>query len=47
LTEDQDKHGAKNYVLDENAVDGFQQQVDELIDVSSVDAATSAQSHTA
>ncbi|KAJ6542997.1 hypothetical protein B0H19DRAFT_1077018 [Mycena capillaripes] len=47
LTEDQDKHGAKNYVLDENAVDGFQQQVDELIDVSSVDAATSAQGHTA
>ncbi|KAJ7900723.1 hypothetical protein B0H14DRAFT_3423333 [Mycena olivaceomarginata] len=43
LNEDQDKHGAKSYVLDENAVDAFQQQVDELIDVGSIDAAMSAQ----
>ncbi|KAF8147461.1 hypothetical protein K438DRAFT_1626254, partial [Mycena galopus ATCC 62051] len=42
LTQDQDKHGAKNYVLDENAVDNFQQQVDDVIDVSAIDAATSA-----
>ncbi|KAF8142844.1 hypothetical protein K438DRAFT_1784350 [Mycena galopus ATCC 62051] len=41
LTQDQDKHGAKNYVLDENPIDDFQQQVDDLIDVNAIDAATS------
>ncbi|KAF7342691.1 hypothetical protein MSAN_02027000 [Mycena sanguinolenta] len=43
LTEDQDKHGAKTYDLDENTVDAFQQQVDELINIGLVDAATSVQ----
>ncbi|KAF8144322.1 hypothetical protein K438DRAFT_1992964 [Mycena galopus ATCC 62051] len=39
LTDDQNKHGAKNYVLDENVVNTFQQEVD--VDVA--DAATSAE----
>ncbi|KAJ7508195.1 hypothetical protein B0H11DRAFT_2308408 [Mycena galericulata] len=42
LTEDQSTHGVKDYELDEK-VDEFQQQVDELIDVGAIDAATSAQ----
>ncbi|KAJ7697138.1 hypothetical protein B0H17DRAFT_1197535 [Mycena rosella] len=46
LTVDQDKHGAKDYDLDEKTVDDFQQKVDDLIDVGAVDAATSAQADT-
>ncbi|KAF7368442.1 hypothetical protein MVEN_00167200 [Mycena venus] len=42
LTQDQDKHGAKTYVLDEDTVDPFQHQVDKLINVGVIDAATSA-----
>ncbi|KAF8152107.1 hypothetical protein K438DRAFT_1987917 [Mycena galopus ATCC 62051] len=42
LTQDQDKHGANTYVLDEHTVDTFQLQVDEFINVSVIDAATSA-----
>ncbi|KAJ7819367.1 hypothetical protein B0H14DRAFT_3876691 [Mycena olivaceomarginata] len=38
LDQDQDKHGAKDYVLDETTVDDFQQQVDDII---AVDTATS------
>ncbi|KAJ7327985.1 hypothetical protein DFH08DRAFT_1026076 [Mycena albidolilacea] len=41
LTQDQDKHGAKDYVLDETTVDDFQQQVDNMI---AVDTATSTAS---
>ncbi|KAJ7705481.1 hypothetical protein B0H17DRAFT_1193154 [Mycena rosella] len=41
LTIDQDKHGAKDYELDEKTVDDFQQKVDDLIDVEAVNAATS------
>ncbi|KAJ7795628.1 hypothetical protein B0H13DRAFT_2392979 [Mycena leptocephala] len=43
LTADQDKHGVKNYELDETLVDEFQQEVDDLIDVGTMDAATSVQ----
>ncbi|KAJ7893843.1 hypothetical protein B0H14DRAFT_2559478 [Mycena olivaceomarginata] len=41
LTHDQDKHGGKDYVLDETTVDDFQQQVDDTI---AVDTATSTAS---
>ncbi|KAJ7502256.1 hypothetical protein B0H11DRAFT_2365582 [Mycena galericulata] len=43
LTKDQEKHGVKNYELDEKTVDEFQLKVDELIDVEAADAASSAQ----
>ncbi|KAF8208532.1 hypothetical protein K438DRAFT_1961128 [Mycena galopus ATCC 62051] len=43
LTDDQNKHGAKTYVLDENVVDMFQHWVDNLLAIGFTDAATSAQ----
>ncbi|KAF7372531.1 hypothetical protein MVEN_00115300 [Mycena venus] len=43
LTDDQNKHGAKTYVLDENVVDTFQQEVDDLLAIGFADAVTSAQ----
>ncbi|KAJ6533719.1 hypothetical protein B0H19DRAFT_964909 [Mycena capillaripes] len=43
LTDDQNKHGAKNYVLDENVVDTFQQEVDDLLAIGFADATTSAE----
>jgi hypothetical protein len=42
LTVDQNTHGTTDYVLDEKAVDEFQQTVDDVIDVGVVDAATTA-----
>ncbi|KAJ7223646.1 hypothetical protein C8J57DRAFT_1591723 [Mycena rebaudengoi] len=42
LTVDQNTHGTTDYMLDEKAVDEFQQTVDNLIDVALVDAATTA-----
>ncbi|KAF8143706.1 hypothetical protein K438DRAFT_1993662 [Mycena galopus ATCC 62051] len=47
LTEDRSTHGAKTHDLDDNTVDGFQQRVDRLIDLGSVDATTTAYAHTA
>ncbi|KAJ7281321.1 hypothetical protein C8J57DRAFT_1500023 [Mycena rebaudengoi] len=44
LTVDQDKHGIKDYELDEKAIDDFQKTVDDVIDVGTVNAATSAAS---
>ncbi|KAJ6566321.1 hypothetical protein B0H19DRAFT_1025103 [Mycena capillaripes] len=43
LTDDQNKHGAKNYVLDENVVDTFQQEVDDLLAIGVADATTSVE----
>ncbi|KAJ7479924.1 hypothetical protein FB451DRAFT_1395490 [Mycena latifolia] len=42
LTVDQELHGSKNYDLDEENVDGFQQDVDDVIDTNVLDAATTA-----
>ncbi|KAJ6556091.1 hypothetical protein B0H19DRAFT_1262202 [Mycena capillaripes] len=43
LEEDQKTHGKNDVVLDDKAVDEFQQQVDDLIDIGAIDAATSVQ----
>ncbi|KAJ6626598.1 hypothetical protein B0H10DRAFT_2210897 [Mycena sp. CBHHK59/15] len=43
LEEDQKLHGKNDVVLDETAVDEFQQGVDDLIDIGVIDAATSVQ----
>ncbi|KAF8136028.1 hypothetical protein K438DRAFT_1996993 [Mycena galopus ATCC 62051] len=43
LTDDQNKHGTKTYVLDENVVDTFQREVDDLLAIGFADAATSVQ----
>ncbi|KAJ7881303.1 hypothetical protein B0H14DRAFT_3857787 [Mycena olivaceomarginata] len=40
LSEDQSKHGVNDYTIDETAVDKFQQDVDDLIDATVIDAAT-------
>ncbi|KAJ6614902.1 hypothetical protein B0H10DRAFT_1950308 [Mycena sp. CBHHK59/15] len=42
LSVDQDAHGSKDYQLDDEKVDGFQQEVDDVINANLVDAATSA-----
>ncbi|KAJ7778877.1 hypothetical protein B0H14DRAFT_3164314 [Mycena olivaceomarginata] len=47
LTHDQDKHGAKDYVLDETTVDDFQQQVDDIIAVDTATSTGSVQDSTA
>ncbi|KAJ7900737.1 hypothetical protein B0H14DRAFT_3123807 [Mycena olivaceomarginata] len=47
LTQDQDKHGAKDYVLDETTVDDFQQQVDDIIAVDTATSTASVQDSTA
>ncbi|KAF7335903.1 hypothetical protein MSAN_02327400 [Mycena sanguinolenta] len=43
LEEDQKTHGKNDVVIDDQAVDEFQQQVDDLIDISALDAATSVE----
>ncbi|KAJ6540585.1 hypothetical protein B0H19DRAFT_1077992 [Mycena capillaripes] len=43
--DDQNKHDAKTYVLDENVVDMFQHEVDSLLAIGFTDVATSAQAH--
>ncbi|KAJ7899120.1 hypothetical protein B0H14DRAFT_3543429 [Mycena olivaceomarginata] len=40
LSEDQSKHGVNDYTIDETAVDKLQQDVDDLIDATVIDAAT-------
>jgi hypothetical protein len=34
------KHGVNNYIIDETAIDKFQQDVDDLINTTVIDAAT-------
>ncbi|KAJ7855642.1 hypothetical protein B0H14DRAFT_3865204 [Mycena olivaceomarginata] len=46
LTQDQDKHGAKDYVLDETTVDDVQQQVDDIIAVDTATSTASVQDST-
>ncbi|KAJ7859306.1 hypothetical protein B0H14DRAFT_3864084 [Mycena olivaceomarginata] len=46
LTQDQDKHSAKDYVLDETTVDDFQQQVDDIIAVDTATSTASVQDST-
>ncbi|KAJ7813870.1 hypothetical protein B0H14DRAFT_3477506 [Mycena olivaceomarginata] len=41
LTKDQDDHGVKDYEINDNGVDTFQQEVDDLIDAGTADLATS------
>ncbi|KAJ7140472.1 hypothetical protein C8R43DRAFT_954770 [Mycena crocata] len=43
LTADQNKHGVKDYTLEEKIVDEFQQEVDDLIVAGLINTATSAQ----
>ncbi|KAJ7730035.1 hypothetical protein B0H14DRAFT_3899321 [Mycena olivaceomarginata] len=43
LDEDQEKHGKTDDPIDETAVDEFQQGVDDLIDITAINAATSVQ----
>ncbi|KAJ7893712.1 hypothetical protein B0H14DRAFT_3854490 [Mycena olivaceomarginata] len=47
LTHDQDKHSAKDYVLNETTVDDFQQQVDDIIAVDTATSTASVQDSTA
>ncbi|KAJ6629916.1 hypothetical protein B0H10DRAFT_1775444, partial [Mycena sp. CBHHK59/15] len=42
LAADQDRHGSKDYELNDEYVDGFQQEVDDVIDANLVDAATTS-----
>ncbi|KAF7354470.1 hypothetical protein MVEN_01136200 [Mycena venus] len=42
LNADHNSHGVKDYTLDDETVDGFQQQVDDMIDANLVDAASTA-----
>jgi hypothetical protein len=42
LTADQENHGVNNYEIDEETLDLFQQEVDDVIDANLVDAATTA-----
>ncbi|KAJ6602499.1 hypothetical protein DFH09DRAFT_1470145 [Mycena vulgaris] len=41
LEQDQELHGVKDYVITDSAIDTFQQDVDDLIDASATDMATS------
>ncbi|KAJ7826165.1 hypothetical protein B0H14DRAFT_3874084 [Mycena olivaceomarginata] len=43
LTDDQNTHGVNDYKITEKVADEFQQQVDDIIDIRTIDAATCAQ----
>lgn len=42
LQADRDKHGSNDYTLDDTAVDAFQEDVDGVIEATTIDRATTA-----